>query len=139
MKVLIDTNIVIDVALERHLHFANSDRLLALSEQNIIEGYLSASTLSDIYYIVRRDKGRVATLDFIQKICSFLQIATVDTTVIQMALNANFNDFEDSIQYSTAICSCLDVIVTRNPQDFPVTVPRILTPSQLIRELNCKT
>lgn len=52
-----------------------------------------------------------------------------------MALAANFKDFEDAIQYSTAIINNLDAIVTRNPQDFPVATPRILTPQQLILEL----
>ena len=96
---------------------------------------MSASTLSDIYYIVRRDKGRMATLNFIKIICTFLNIATVDNAVIQMALNANFKDFEDSIQYSVANLNNLETIVTRNPQDFAVTTPRILTPVQLIHEL----
>lgn len=55
--------------------------------------------------------------------------------VIQMALNANFNDFEDGIQYSTAICNNIEIIVTRNSQDFSVTVHEILTPFQLIQKL----
>jgi hypothetical protein len=51
-----------------------------------------------------------------------------------MAVTANFRDFEDAIQYSTAVVNQLDAIVTRNPQDFPVTTPRIMTPEQLIQE-----
>ncbi len=135
MNVLIDTNIIIDVALERHPYFSNSDQILILAEQNLIEGYISASTLSDIYYIVRRDKGHIATLNFIQLICTFLNIATVNSQVIEMALNTDFKDFEDSIQYSAAICNNIEIIVTRNPQDFLVTIPRILTPIQLIQEI----
>jgi hypothetical protein len=52
-----------------------------------------------------------------------------------MALTSNFRDFEDTIQYSNAVLNQLDAIVTRNPQDFPVATPRILTPNQLIQEL----
>jgi hypothetical protein len=52
-----------------------------------------------------------------------------------MALTANFRDFEDAIQYSTAVVNQLDAIVTRNPQDFPVTIPQIITPELLIQEL----
>ena len=52
-----------------------------------------------------------------------------------MALTVNFRDFEDAIQYSTAVLNHLDAIVTRNPRDFPVTTPRIITPNQLIQEL----
>lgn len=52
-----------------------------------------------------------------------------------MALTANFRDFEDAIQYSTAVLNQLDAIITRDPQDFPIETPRILTPEQLIEEL----
>ena len=52
-----------------------------------------------------------------------------------MALNANFRDFEDAIQYSSAVINQLDAIVTRNPRDFAVSAPRILTPNQLIQEI----
>lgn len=52
-----------------------------------------------------------------------------------MALAANFKDFEDAIQYSSAVVNNLDVIVTRNSEDFIGTIPRILTPQQLIQEL----
>jgi hypothetical protein len=51
-----------------------------------------------------------------------------------MALTANFGDFEDAIQYATAVINQLDAIVTRNPQDFPVTSPRIMTPDRIIEE-----
>ncbi len=63
------------------------------------------------------------------------QVATVDKAVISMALTTNFKDFEDAIQYSTAILSNVDAIITRNTIDFPVTTPRIITPQQLIQEL----
>ncbi|BAG01728.1 hypothetical protein MAE_19060 [Microcystis aeruginosa NIES-843] len=52
-----------------------------------------------------------------------------------MAFTTNFQDFEDSIQYSTAVVNKLDAIITRNPQDFPIVTPRIITPEQLIAEL----
>ncbi len=52
-----------------------------------------------------------------------------------MALTANFRDLEDAIQYATAAVNELEAIVTRNPDDFPVTTPRIMTPNQLIQEL----
>jgi hypothetical protein len=52
-----------------------------------------------------------------------------------MALNTDFKDFEDAIQYSTAIVNQLDAIITRNSQDFTVASPRIMTPTQLIQEL----
>lgn len=135
VKVLLDTNIIIDVALERQPYLGDSETVLSLVEQGRIEGYISASTFSDLYYIIRKDKGRDLTLEFLRDIVSFCQIATVDGAAITMALATNFRDFEDAIQYSTAVVNQLDVIVTRNLEDFPVATPRIMTPVQLIQEL----
>ncbi|NJM63112.1 MAG: PIN domain-containing protein [Oscillatoriales cyanobacterium RU_3_3] len=135
MKVVIDTNIIVDVALDREPFFTESDRILTLAEEGTIQGYISASTFSDLYYIIRRDKGRDWTLDFLRQLATFCQVATVDNSVISMALTSTFKDFEDAIQYSSAIVNQIDAIVTRNPRDFPVTAPRIVTPDRLIQEL----
>ncbi|GBL11309.1 hypothetical protein MSj_02812 [Microcystis aeruginosa Sj] len=62
MKVLIDTNIIIDIALERQPYFTNSETVLAFFEQGQIEGYISASTISDLYYLIRKQKGRDLTI-----------------------------------------------------------------------------
>ncbi|MEG4208269.1 PIN domain-containing protein [Microcoleus sp. Pol7_A1] len=135
MKLLIDTNIIVDVALDREPFFAKSDRILTFVEEAQIQGYISASTFSDLYYIIRRDRGRDWTLDFLRQLATFCQVATVDNSVISIALTCNFKDFEVAIQYSSAVINLIDAIVTRNPRDFPVTTPRIVTPNQLIQEL----
>lgn len=135
MKVLLDTNIIIDIALERQPYFTNSETVLAFVEQGQIEGYISASTISDLYYLIRKQKGRDLTIEFLQEILTFCQIATVNQAAIRMAFTTNFQDFEDSIQYSSAVVNQLDAIITRNPQDFPIVTPRIITPEQLIAEL----
>lgn len=135
VKVLLDTNIIIDVALERQPYFEASEQILSLVEQGRVEGYISASTFSDLYYIIRKDKGRELTLEFLRNILTFCKIATVNQQAIEVALNANFHDLEDAIQYGTAVINQLDAIVTRNPQDFTVVTPRIITPTLLIQEL----
>jgi predicted nucleic acid-binding protein len=137
VKVLLDTNVIIDFALERQPWFADSEQIIYFAEQKQILGYISASTVSDIYYIIRKSKGKgkELALEFLVNLSIFCQIAAVDSSVISMALNVNFKDFEDAIQYSAAVINSLDVIVTRNPRDFPVKVPIILTPSQLVQEI----
>lgn len=135
MKVLLDTNIIVDDALEREPFWDASEQVLSLIEQGQIEGYISASTFSDLYYIIRKARGRDWTLTYLVQLVTFCQIATVNQAVITMSLTANFRDFEDAIQYSTAVLNQLDGIITCNPQDFPVVTPRILSPEQLIEEL----
>ncbi|MEH2141333.1 type II toxin-antitoxin system VapC family toxin [Nostoc sp.] len=135
MKVLLDSNVILDVALERQPFFGNSETIVSFVEEGQIEGYICASSFSDLYYIIRKDKGRNLALEFLREIVTFCRVATVDSTTINMALNLNFRDFEDAIQYSTAVLNYLDAIITRNPRDFPVATPRIITPEQLIQEL----
>lgn len=136
MKVMLDTNIIVDVALERQPFFGNSEAVVSLVEQGQIEGYISASSFGDLFYIIRKEKGRDLALEFLREIVTFCQVAIVDSTTINMALTVNFRDFEDAIQYSTAVLNRLDAIITRNPGDFPVTIPRIITPEQLIQEFS---
>lgn len=135
MKILLDTNIIVDDALEREPFLEASEQVLVLVEQGQLEGYISASTFSDLYYIIRRARGREWTLTYLRQLVNFCRVATVDSTAINMALNLNFRDFEDAIQYSTAALNHLDAIITRNPRDFPVATPRIITPEELIQEL----
>jgi predicted nucleic acid-binding protein len=135
VKVLIDTNILVDVALDRDPFFTQSEQIVRLAELKQIEGYISASTFNDLYYVIRKAKGKDWTLQFLQRMAMICQIAPVDQVVIAMALTANFKDFEDAIQYSTAVMSQLDAIVTRNPQDFAEAALRILTPDLLIQEI----
>ena len=135
MKILIDTNIIIDNALEREPFWNASEQVLSLIEKGTIAGYISASTFSDLYYIIRKARGRDWTLTYLKQLITFCQIATVNQAAIIMAFTTNFQDFEDSIQYSTAVVNKLDAIITRNTQDFPIVTPRIITPEQLIAEL----
>jgi predicted nucleic acid-binding protein len=135
MKVLLDTNIIVDLALERQPFFSNSETVLSFIEQEQIEGYISASSFGDLFYIIRREKGKELTLEFLREIATFCQVATVNQATISMSLASNFKDFEDAILYGAAVLNNLDAIITRNQKDFPVTTPQILTPEQLIQEL----
>ena len=136
MRILLDTNILVDIALERQPFLENSLKVLTLVYQQGLEGYISASTISDIYYIVRKEKGKVLTLEFINHITAFCRIAIVDEAAIAMALGIDFRDFEDAIQYCVASLNNLEAIVTRNPKDFDNISLRVLTPSQLIQTLS---
>jgi predicted nucleic acid-binding protein len=134
LKVLLDTNIIIDVALDRDPFFTDSERVVRLAELNQIKGYISATTFGDMYYVVRKTKGKDWTLQFLQRMTTICQVATVDLSIIARALNANFRDFEDAIQYSAAIGNQLEAIVTRNSQDFPMGNIQIFTPTELIQQ-----
>ncbi|WP_017294063.1 type II toxin-antitoxin system VapC family toxin [Geminocystis herdmanii] len=132
MKVLIDTNIVLDLALIRLPFYEEADEIFYLIEQGKIEGFISATTLTDIYYILRKQKGKEWTFQFLKRLTNLCKINPINEIIIIEALNNSYKDFEDDIQYYSAIINNLDVIVTRNIKDFPNNNLPILTPSQLI-------
>lgn len=135
MKVLIDTNIVLDLALIREAFYDEADLVFALIEQQRFQGYISATTFSDLYYILRKKKGKEWTFKFLKKLVTLCQINPIDERVISMALNNSYLDFEDDIQYYSAVVNNLDAILTRNPKDFPPQNLPILTPAQLIKQI----
>lgn len=136
MKILIDTNIVLDVALERQPYLILSEQVLLNVEQGKLEGYISASTFTDLYSIIRKERGRTWALEFLTRLLTFCNVATVDQVVISSALVVNFKDFEDAVQYETAIANQLEAIATRNSQDFPQDTLHILTPEALLQGLS---
>ncbi|GAP95085.1 type II toxin-antitoxin system VapC family toxin [Leptolyngbya sp. NIES-2104] len=135
MKVLVDTNVLIDVALQRQPFFQDSDRAFALIEQGGAEGFVSATTYSDLYYIIRKTQGHDWTLEFLRRLARICQIAAIDQTVIASALSLGFPDFEDAIQYAAAIENQLDGILTRDTQGFTQATIQIFTPTAFIQAI----
>lgn len=136
VRILIDTNVILDVALERQPYLILSEQILVYVEQGILDGYVSASTFTDLYYLLRKARGRKWAIAFLVQLLTFCQVAAVDQRVISYALTSNFKDFEDAVQYETAIANQLDAIVTRDPQDFSSHGLRIFTPELLIQKLS---
>ncbi len=136
MKVLIDTNIILDLALIRIPFYKEADEIFDLIEQNKFQGYVSANTLTDIYYILRKQKGKNWSKEFLKRLTNLCKINPITEQVITTALNNSYKDFEDDIQYHSAILNNLDGIVTRNIKDFPSLSLTIFTPSQLIAIIN---
>ncbi len=132
MKVLLDTNIVLDYILERSQFIDDARKMMQLSYDDKIKAYVSASSVTDIYYIVRKLKSKNEALDFLIELLSFVNVAGVNKTVIIHAIKSNFSDFEDAVQNFSAVNSDIDVFVTRNTKDFKNSQLKILEPIQFI-------
>jgi len=128
MRVLIDTNVVLDFLQEREPFVENAARLFERIDAGEIEGFIAATTITNIYYIVRRVAGRVVAQDAIAQVLSDLNICAVDLEILEQALVLNFEDFEDAVQYACAAVHNVDAIVTRDASGFvnaeiPVVLP----------------
>ena len=134
-RVLLDTNIILDFALKRENFFENSKQILDLAYNKLIIAYISATTVTNIYYIAKKQKGREETIQFISSMLEFLEIATVDKRVVLGALELDFKDFEDAIQDCSATNFNIPIIITRNEADFKNSKLQIYTPEQFLRKL----
>lgn len=133
MKLLIDTNVVLDVLLRREPFSKTAAEVLNLTQRDDVREYVSASAITDIYYIANKQmKDRDAVRDLLKRLLMVVSVAAVSEREIQNALNLAWGDFEDSVQYSVALLNEMDGIVTRNPSDYQETNMRIWLPEQAL-------
>ena len=129
MKVLIDTNIALDVLLKRTPYYEKSAGVLALSEKRKIDAYISASAVTDIYYITRKAlKDKRATIDLLRRLVNVVKVAAVIDDNVRQALELEWDDFEDSIQYVAGESLQVEYVITRNPKDYERGSISVVTP-----------
>ena len=133
MKLLIDTNVVLDVLLRREPFFRTAAEVLNLTQRDEVWEYVSASAITDIYYIANKQmKDCDAVRDLLKRLLMVVSVVAVSEREIQNALNLAWGDFEDSVQYSVALLNEMDGIVTRNPSDYQEANIRIWLPEQAL-------
>lgn len=133
-KVLFDTNIILDIALKRFPHFNYASRLFDLIDQKQIIGHVTASTITDIYYISKKENGHNETIKFIQNLVEIVEVIGVDKNVIITALKSKSKDFEDAVQATAATFNSVDCLITRNENDFSAFNLTILTPQDFLEQ-----
>ncbi len=130
--VLIDTNIVLDIALKRKLFVEKASELLKILEHKKISTCVSATSVTDIYYILRKSKSHKEVIDFLKNFFNYINIAGVDKIIVINALNSNIKDFEDAIQIETAKEQNIQIVITRNEKDFRNSDLEIYNPTEYI-------
>lgn len=134
MKVLIDTNIVLDFLLQREPFMADAELLFQSIAEGETVGYVTATTLTDIFYIARRhtgstDRARQAVSDTLIA----MAICPVDRAVLESAFNSNLTDFEDAVQIFAAVAQGLEGIVTRDLRGFLNAPIPVLSVQELLQ------
>jgi len=133
MIVLIDTNVVLDVVLENAIFVSSSKAILDHAEQRRFTGYISASAITDIFYISQKKLGKKIAKEVIKELLHIFYPATVTDKHIYQALDMEWSDFEDSVQFVVGKGLAVDYIITRNIQDFASGSILAITPEQFIQ------
>jgi len=133
-KLFIDSDVVIDFFTDREPHANPASELFDLNEKGEIKLHLSAVSINNIYYIVRRYLGHKKTLEIVEELCEMTEIIGTTRKEIVQALKNNFKDYEDSVQYSSAIAiDGIEAIITRNTRDYRNAQIAVLTPLNYLK------
>ncbi len=134
MKIFIDTNVLLDVFLERNPYYENSVLIWGIAESKMSEVLVSAISINNIYYIIRKHKGKELAQRAVEVLNANFMIVPLDQSIIGKAIMARLPDFEDSIQFFSALSAGADCIVTRNARDFPQSNIPVITPDAFISQ-----
>ena len=133
--ILLDTDVLIDVALDRRPHSGPSSELLDQIEQGAESAYIAWHSVSNLYYIVAPARGGLSARDFIVELTRFVEVATTDTEAIRYAAGLPMGDFEDAMQVAAARACGARHIVTRNVRDYERSPIRAIDPQEALTEL----
>lgn len=137
-RVLVDTNVVLDVLLDRQPHAEVSLAIWAAIEEGHAEGYLAAHSITTIYYLIQKQRGALRPKQVVSLMLRVFRVALVDAAVIEHALRLPLADFEDAVSAAAAEISGCDFIVTRDPKGFRGAPVRTLAPEAALPLLDMR-
>ncbi len=132
MNVLFDTNVILDVLLERKPHIDAAAKLFALVDNGRINGWICATTVTTIYYIAAKSFGARRARDQVHGLLGLFEVAPVGKQVLDGALDIDFSDYEDAVLHEAARAAGATVIVTRDRDDFANSAVPALDPIELL-------
>ena len=133
MKIFVDTNILLDVLTKRDPFYENSAVIWSLVEGGIVEGYISAISVNNVFYISKKLRDIEYAQGLVDKILKDFQIIELDYEILKLSRTISDRDYEDLIQYFSAIRSGSKYLLTRNKDDFPETGIDILEPAEFLQ------
>jgi predicted nucleic acid-binding protein len=135
MRVLFDTNVVLDVLLEREPYAAAAAQLLSLVDDGHLEGFMCATTVTTVHYLASKAGTSKRALSLVETLLDVLQVAPVDREVVVGALELGFADFEDAVVHEAAAMAGATAIVTRNGRDFRGATIAVFDPNEMLAAL----
>ena len=136
MKIMCDTNIILDVLLDREPFAEDSCQVLRHCEEHRIDGFISASSVTDIYYLVRKHTHSTdLAYKAVGKLLEIVKVCSVTNNDVLTAFQRKARDFEDCLMATCAKSIRCDYIITRNKKDFEEFDIPLLTPTEFLQQL----
>ena len=134
-KIMIDLNVILDVLQKRHPFYETSAALLAAAEIGDVEGFISAHSVTTLFYLIQKGRSSSEARAVITNLLQFLKIGPVDETTIEQALNLDYSDFEDTVQMMSAVQCRADYLITRNTKDYQPSLLPVIQPVDFLGTL----
>ncbi len=135
MKILLDTNVVLDLLLKREPFSQEAVKIFSLIESKEHEAYLCATTITTVYYLISKSLKKSQSDKVIEDLLQLFKIAEVNRDVLVASLKNNGKDFEDSVLYTSAKFSDVDVIITRDKKGFTNSNVLVQEPKEFLASL----
>jgi predicted nucleic acid-binding protein len=136
MRVLLDTDVILDLVLARDPFAADAAALWVANEQGRCTAYIASITPINVFYVVRKIKGADVARRAVGELLTSLRVCPVDHDALRAAWASPLSDYEDAVQVAAALASGLDALVTRNLADYvDATIP-VLAPADALRRLS---
>ncbi len=135
MKLFLDTNVMLDFLGERDPFYISSAKIATLADKRSLTIIVSALSYATVSYFLTQYEGLERTKDKLRKFKVISEICELDELIIEKGLNSEFSDFEDSLQYFSALRTECDIIITRNGKDFKKSQIPVMTPDEFLNSI----
>jgi predicted nucleic acid-binding protein len=135
MKAFIDTNVMLDFLGERDPFYLSAAKIATLADKGKIEIVVSALSYATVSYFLAKFEGLEMTKEKLRKFKIISKICELDEKIIEKGLNSDFSDYEDSLQYFSALRQDCDILITRNVKDFKGAQLPVMTPNEFLNSL----
>ena len=116
-KIFVDSDIILDLIQERE-NYVDASQLFVLIEENKVKGYASPLIFANLFYILRKQESNKFALQVLIRLKALLHVLTVNEKIIELSLSSGFKDFEDAVQYYSAMEENIDYLITMNKEDY---------------------
>lgn len=131
-KVFVDTDIIYDLLAKRDPFYSAAARLFTLADEGKVQIFISALSLANIHYLISKQQSESQAKKILRKFKVLVRITPLTEKIIDLALNSEFEDFEDAIQYFSALQNDIEILLTRNLKDYKKAQISVLTAQDFI-------
>ncbi len=137
-RLFLDTNIILDLLGERNPYYDSIAKLATLADKEVLTLIVSPISFATLNYFISKFESPQIAQEKLRKFKIICEICKLDEHIIEKGLNSSFTDFEDALQYFSAVDSECEIIITRNGKDFKKSLLPVMTPNEYLRSIKTK-